>query len=214
MPKTTAKKITVKKNIQKSEDTVKPSKPLPLGIKIAIGCVGVLVILGIIIGAIGSVIFSKIGLNIGKKVIENRTGITVDEKNGVAIKDQKTGAEVNLGSGKIPSNFPKDFPIYPGAKVEGNISGSETAAQKGFWLILSTTDASDKVAAYYETNLPSNGWTIGSTMNVGASSTWEVTKNDLTGGVVIGSDDKTKGTSIVITLGTKETQPTVEPTQE
>lgn len=210
MAKTTVKKTTV----QKEASAVKPSKPLPLGIKIAIGCVGILVILGILVGVAGSVIFSKIGLNIMKKGIEKQTGITVNDK-GIAIKDQKTGEEVNLGSGKIPSDFPTDFPIYPGAKVEGNISGSaaETKTQKSFWLILSSTDDAAKVSSYYETNLPKNGWVVGSTMNIGASSTWEVTKNDLTGGLVIGSDDKTKGTSIVITLGAKEKQPTVEPTQ-
>jgi len=158
---------------------VKKSKPLPKIAIVAIVFVGILIVI--------SVIFSKFGLNFMKKVDETKTGV-----------------EITVGEGKISSGFPKDFPLYPGAKVEGNISGAENQAGKGFWLIMSTTDTSDKVTAFYETNLPKNGWTVGNTMNIGPSSTWEVTKGDTTGTVMVASDDTTKGTSIVITLAPKE----------
>ncbi len=192
------------------------SKPLPLGIKIAIGCVGILVVIGILIGLIGQAIFSKIGLNFMKKGIEQKTGISMDAAGkSMTIKDSKTGAEVNIGGeGKIPSGFPKDFPLYPGAKIEGNISGAENQAGKGFWLMLSTTDDAAKVSAYYETNLPKNGWTVGSTMNIGPSSTWEITKGNMGGAVIVGSDDKTKGTSIVISLSPKAAESTTAPSEE
>lgn len=189
-----------------TETSSKKSKPLPLGLKIVIGCVGILVVLGLILGTIGSVIFSKFGLNFMKKTVENKTGVTLDAQGKtMTIKDSKTGAEINVGEGKIPTGFPKDFPLYPGAKVEGNISGAQNQAGKGFWLIMSTADSTNKVTAFYETNLPKNGWTVGSTMNIGPSSTWEVTKGDITGSVIVATDDKTKGTSIVITLAPKET---------
>lgn len=185
-----------------SSEPVKKFKPLPLGIKILIGCVGLLVVLGIIMGAVGSVIFSKLGLNF----IKSKTGVSLDTQGKtMTIKDSKTGAEINVGEGKIPTGFPKDFPLYPGAKVEGNISGAQNQAGKGFWLIMTTADTTDKVTAFYETNLPKNGWTVASTMNIGPSSTWEVTKGDMTGSVIVATDDKTKGTSLVITLSPKET---------
>jgi len=186
-------------------EPVKKSKPLPMGIKILIGCVGLLVILGIILGTVGTVIFSKFGLNFAKKAIETKTGVSLDaEGKTMTIKDSKTGAEINVGEGKIPTGFPKDFPLYPSAKIEGNISGVENKAGKGFWLIMSTVDTTDKVTAFYEINLPKNGWTVGNTMNIGPSSTWEVTKGDTAGNVIVATDDKTKGTSIVITLSPKE----------
>jgi hypothetical protein len=190
---------------KKVETSVKTSKPLPMGIKILIGCVGLLIVLGIIMGTVGTVIFSKFGLNFAKKAIETKTGVTLDaEGKTMTIKDSKTGAEINIGEGKIPAGFPKDFPLYPGAKIEGNISGAENQAGKGFWLIMSTSDASDKVVAFYETNLPKNGWTVGNTMNIGSSSTWEVTKGDMTGNIIVGTDEEKEGTSIVITLAPKE----------
>ena len=158
-----------------------------MGIKILIGCVGLLVVLGIILGTVGSVIFSKFGLNFMKKAVETKTGV-----------------EINIGEGKISAGFPKDFPLYPSAKVSGNISGAQNQAGKGFWLIMTTVDTTDKVTAFYETNLPKSGWTVGNTMNIGPSSTWEVTKGDLSGVVIVATDEKTKGTSIVITLVPKE----------
>lgn len=204
----------IKTTPKKKVETVSPSKskPLPLGIKIAIGCVGILVIIGILIGVAGQLIFSKIGLNFMKKGIEQKTGITMDTAGkSMTIKDSKTGAEVNIGGeGKIPTGFPTDFPLYPGAKIEGNISGVESQAGKGFWLMLSSTDDAAKVTAYYETNLPKNGWTVGSTMNIGPSSTWEVTKGDIGGTVIVGADEKTSGTSIVISIAPKEAAPTEE----
>jgi len=199
-----ANKTATKKT--ETTTTVSKSKPLPVGIKIAIGCVGILVIIGILIGVAGQVIFSKIGLNFMKKGIEQKTGISMDTAGkSMTIKDKETGAEINIGTeGKIPADFPKDFPMYPNAKVEGNISGAENQAGKGFWLILSTTDDATKVTAFYEMNLPKNGWEIGSTMNIGTSATWEISKGDMGGGLIVGEDEEKKGASIVITLSPKE----------
>ena len=190
--------------MQKKE-TPKTSKPLPMGIKILIGCVGLLVILAIIMGSLGSVIFPKFVLYTTKKALEKTAGIKLDtEGKTMTIKDSKTGAEITVGEEKISSGFPKDFPLYPGAKVSGNISGAENKAGKGFWLIMTTVDTTDKVTAFYETNLPKSGWTVGNTMNIGTSSTWEVTKGDMTGAVIVAADEKEKGTSVVITLSPKE----------
>lgn len=202
-----ATKTAAKKKVEAVSPSATKSKPLPVGLKIVIGCVGLLVVIGILLGVVGQVIFSKIGLNFMKKGIETKTGISMDAAGkSMKIKDDKTGAEINIGTeGKIPADFPKDFPIYPGAKIEGNISGAENQAGKGFWLILSTTDEAAKVASFYEANFTKSGWTVGSTMNIGTSATWEVTKGSISGSVIVGSDDKTKGTSIVITLAPKET---------
>ena len=199
-------KTAVKKQTESVPSTPAKSKPLPVGINIAIGCVGSLVVIGILIGVAGQVIFSKIGLNFMKKGIEQKTGISMDTAGkNMTIKDDKTGAEINIGTeGKIPADFPKDFPLYPGAKVEGNISGAENKAGKGFWIILSTTDDATKVTAFYETSLSKNGWEVGSTMNIGSSATWEISKGNMGGGLIVGEDEEKKGASIVITLAPKE----------
>jgi len=205
-------KAAAKKQTESVPSTPSKSKPLPIGIKIAIGCVGILVIIGILIGVAGQVIFSKIGLTFMKKGIEQKTGISMDATGkNMTIKDDKTGAEINIGTeGKIPADFPKDFPMYPGAKVEGNISGAENKAGKGFWIILSTTDEAAKVTAFYEANLPKSGWEIGSTMNIGTSATWEISKGNMGGGLIVGEDEEKKGSSIVITLSPKEEETSEE----
>ncbi len=205
-------KTTPKKKTETVTSSPSKSKPLPTGLKIVIGCVGVLVIIGILIGVAGQVLFSKIGVNFMKKGIEQKSGISMDTAGkSMTIKDKETGAEINIGTeGKIPADFPKDFPIYPDANVEGNISGAENQAGKGFWLILSTTDEASKVTAFYETNLAKNGWEIGSTMNIGSSATWEISKGDMGGGLIVGEDEEKNGTSIVITLAPKEEEASEE----
>jgi len=185
------------------------SKPLPQGAKIAIGCVGILVIISILIGIAGRVIFSKFGFNFMKKAVETKTGVSMDASGKtMTIRDQKTGAEINVGQNKLPDGFPKDFPLYPNAQIAGNISGTENKAGKGYWVIMTSTDDAAKVTAFYDAELPKAGWTIDNTMDIGSSATRTVTKGSMTGTVIMGAEEKEKGTSIVITIAPKEATPT------
>ena len=65
-------------------------------------------------------------LSMTEKTVKDKDGnkVTIDENKGkVKIKDKtgETSAEFG-GSGKLPKGFPKDIPIYKGAKIETSIS--------------------------------------------------------------------------------------------
>lgn len=180
----------------------KGSNPL---VVVGIGCLVLLVVLGIV-GSIAMRFFAKrIGLGLLQGAIENRTGVKTnlqDVANGkMTFTDQKTGAQMDIGSGKIPDTFPKDFPLYPGVKVTSSLSGAQQGKSNGFWLTLSTADSQDKVVSFYESNLKSNGWTVTATYSAANTSTQTVSKGKMSGTVAITGGSSNKETDIVIILG-------------
>src|SRR5258706_15106199 len=176
----------------------KQTNPL---VYIGIGCFVVLVLLGIA-GTFIAKFFAK-GLISG--VIESKTGVKTnlkDIENGkMTFTDSKTGAKVDIGTGKVPDTFPKDFPVYPGAKVTSSLAGAASGKNNGFWLTLSTGDALDTVAMYYKNQLVANGWTIGSTYTAGDTVTETVTKGTWSGSLTLTQGGDKKETQIVIILG-------------
>src|SRR3989344_3507920 len=86
---------------------------------VGIGCLVLLVLLGV-----GSTIVTKffakqIGTGLVEKAIESKTGVKTNiedlEKGKMTFTDEKTGAKVDIGTNEVPDTFPKDFPLYPGA---------------------------------------------------------------------------------------------------
>ncbi len=55
---------------------------------------------------------------------------------------------------RLPADFPKDVPLYPGATVK---SAGQTAKEM---VILETPDTKEKPLAFYKTELPKNGWKL------------------------------------------------------
>ena len=60
----------------------------------------------------------------------------------------------------LPSNFPGNIPVFPGATATlgrgGNVDGSERSGVQ-----LSADASPTEVLSYYESELASNGWTVG-----------------------------------------------------
>jgi hypothetical protein len=191
----------------KTESTVQPKKKIPTIAIVGIGCLGLLMLVGIGISIAGRVIFSKFGANLVKQGIESKTGVKIDTsgKNGaLSLTDSKTGESVNIGDQKIPDNFPKDFPIYPGAKPSGSLSGNNQKEQsQGFWIVLQSNDNLDKVKSFYADALTKNGWTIDNTMTINDMSTYTVKKGNLSGGVTVSRGKDDKQTTITVTLATE-----------
>jgi hypothetical protein len=96
--------------------------------------------------------------------------VTVEQKGGDTSSMTFTGKDgktmtMNVGGGsKLPDNYPKDFPVYPDAKVMVAQSVSEKNAIN---LVLESGDAADKIADFYKKSLESNGWKIENTMASG-----------------------------------------------
>jgi hypothetical protein len=185
------------------EKTAKKGSKNPL-LFVGIGCLVLLVILGIVGSLLGNFIFKKAGTSFLESVIEKKTGVKTDisdlEKGKMTFTDEKTGAKVDIGTGKIPDTFPKDFPIYPGSQVLSVMSGSEKAGS-GFWVTLSSADSLDKVSEYYKAQLSANGWEAISNYSAGEMSTQTVQKGELQGSVSVTRGEDAKETQIVIMLG-------------
>jgi hypothetical protein len=120
---------------------------------------------------------------------EGKDAVTVDatEKGGVKVTSDKGSMVIQQGEGKTPDWAP----VYPGAKVEGNVAmqGGEGA---GGSFHFTTRDPADKVAAYYETALKNAG------LRVTSNTTRE--GGAVTGGMVMGEDEATKR-HVMVTLG-------------
>jgi hypothetical protein len=182
------------------------TKKMPVIAIVGIGCLGILLLLGIGLTVAGKVLLSKIGTNLIKQGVESKTGIKIDTNNksgSMSFTDSKTGETVNIGEQKIPDSFPKDFPIYPGAKSTGSLSGNNQKAQsQGFWIILSTPDSLNQVISFYSSNLAKNGWVIDNTTTLNEMNIYTVKKGTLSGGVTVNRGKDEKQTTITISLAT------------
>ena len=182
-------------------DSKKGTNPL---IFVGIGCLVLLVVFGVAGSFLVKFLAEKVGIGMLQSAIEKKTGVKTNlqdiEDGKMTFTDEKTGTKVDIGSGKIPDTFPKDFPVYPGAKVVSVLSGSEKGENSGFWITFSTPDSLDKVSQYYKSNLSKNGWE--STMNYSTeeSSTQTVSKGSMTGTVAATRTAEAKETDIMVVI--------------
>jgi len=122
--------------------------------------------------------------------------------NPVTSLQQKSGEEIVIGEGQLPANFPKDIPIYPGAKPAGSWT-SITKDEKGVLVTLETNDGKNKVVSFYSAELPKNGWTIETTTNTDEGVMYIIKKNTRTGWVTITAEKNGK-TTIGIVVGDQQ----------
>ena len=148
--------------------------------------------------------------------------VVIDDKGTKATVDTskarqgETEIEMETKEGKVkvsakegkPDNWPDDMPFYADAKVEAGTS--MTGSTEEMSVSLNTTDDFDKVAAWYESELKSQGWTTEiSTAQSGAGGAAKsqyigVTKDDRQGAVIISDAADGKGVIIVITITKKQ----------
>jgi hypothetical protein len=180
---------------------------------VGVGCLVLLVVLGIAGSIIMKFFAKRVGMGILSNVIESKTGVKTNisdlEQGKMTFTDNKTGEKVDIGTGKIPDTFPKEFPVYPGTKVTSSLSGAASGKNNGFWLTLSTADSVDKVSGWYKDQLAKNGWKIESNYTANDTMTEAVTKTGWSGSLAI-TGSSGKETQIVIILGQDTTTP--EPT--
>jgi hypothetical protein len=176
---------------------------------IGIGCFVLLVIAGVVSSIAMKFFAKKIGVGLLQSAIESKTGVKTNlgdiEKGKLSFTDDKTGAKVDIGSDKLPDTFPKDFPVYPGAKVTGVLSGTEKGKSTGAWVTFTTADTKDKVSAYYKANLASNGWSDLATYASGDTVTQSVQKGTMSGTVGITRASDATETQIIVMLGVDNT---------
>ncbi|MGE5528924.1 MAG: hypothetical protein ACM3X6_07265 [Patescibacteria group bacterium] len=121
-------------------------------------------------------------------------GVSVKERGGKFTIRGK-GGSLTVGAG-LPSNFPKDIPIYPRAKVEGTL-----ATEDGSMTTFASKDAPDKIFVYYQEELEGRGWTI-ETLDLGEVKSIGCQKGEREGSVSITKTDE--GSTIMISIGKKK----------
>jgi hypothetical protein len=119
---------------------------------------------GILIAAMA---LAACGQSEKKTTITTEDGKTVtisangnDAENGTATITTDDGDKVTFGSGPASGkNLPLGIPVYPGAEVKGNITGAGGDGKGGAMVIMTTSDAPDKVAAFYKAEAEKRGMT-------------------------------------------------------
>lgn len=143
----------------------------------------------------------KASTSLLRGVIENKTELKTNlediEKGNITFTDTKTGQTLNVGGEKLPDTFPKDFPIYPEAKIVSSVSSN------GLIVTFTASDGLNKVVPFYKNGLVESGWTITSSFDSDTLQTWVITKDSLQGSVSITTFERDPMT-IVVTLGEKE----------
>lgn len=192
---------------KKEEKSTAKKSTNPL-VFVGIGCLVLLVLLGIGSTIVMKFFANKIGTGIVEKAIESKTGVKTNiqdlEKGKMTFTDSKTGAKVDIGSNSVPDTFPKDFPLYPGAKVTSSLSGAQAGKSNGFWLTMTTPDTSEQVIAFYKTELEKNGWSVDSVFNANGMNTQGISKGTWKGSLSMGRSSSDSETQIVIILGEDE----------
>lgn len=169
-----------------------------------VGGVAILFIVSLIIGFL----VKKAGTTLFQGALENKTDVKTNlkdiEKGKITFTDTKTGQTVDIGGEKLPDAFPKDFPIYQGAKVVSSISNIQQG--KGNGLLVTFTIPSgqglSKVVPFYKSGLNTSGWTITSSFDSDTIQTWAIAKGTKEGSVSITSERDQM--TVVVTLGEKE----------
>jgi hypothetical protein len=124
------------------------------------------------------------------KTYSSRDGsVTVTEKGkdqaSVSISGKDGKATIDYNSGKPITDYPSDTPLYQ-AKSILDMKNAEKNTRS---VTLETTDAADKIADFYKTELASKGWESKATMNMGAMTMITANKGNRELVVQITSDD-------------------------
>ncbi|MBK6695613.1 MAG: hypothetical protein IPG50_25890 [Myxococcales bacterium] len=138
-------------------------------------------------------------------VIKSQTGenVEINAKDGKLTVQGKDGVATFGAGAKIPDDFPKSAPIYPGAKVQG-VMTSAGAQGSGAVVTLTTPDASEKVVAFYKAAASKGKKALlDMATPAGQMIAWQAA-DDAQISTVITTDPAAGGTQIVVTAGAKK----------
>jgi hypothetical protein len=140
----------------------------------------VIVVVLIILGIVGSLLSGLFAKKVAEKGVESvlskvtNGAVDIDTKNNSVTVKTDNGTTTTIGSQQLPSDFPTDIPVYPGATILGSVTGSAT--EGGVFVSLNTTDSMDDVKAFYDSKLAENGWTAEGTTTLGTIIHYSETK--------------------------------------
>jgi hypothetical protein len=84
-----------------------------------------------------------------------------DGENGTITFEGKDGeGKITFGDGAAGQPLPLGLPVYPGGTVKGTFTGSGGSGNVGGMATIVSTDAADKVVAYYKEQAQARGFAI------------------------------------------------------
>jgi len=137
-----------------------------------------------------------------EKSLEKQGGGQVSingEKGSISIVSD-AGSFVMGAGAKIPDDFPKAVPIYPGAKPAFAARSTDPKGKAAWSLQMETPDSKDQVVAYYKGHM--SGFTQATTADMGKSAmdVWQSPQLDVT--LIVGGENA-KTTSISLNAASK-----------
>lgn len=93
---------------------------------------------------------------------------------------------VSIGGGELPEGWPDSFPLPEGAELAGS------ASSPGNYVVWFSSEGSalEDLKAFFDDELPANGWTIESELDfgddAGSYSAYAISGNGYSGGVYVG----------------------------
>ena len=125
--------------------------------------------------------------------------VTVDKSSGQVTFEGKTkDGNVKVTASEtgvaLPEGFPKDVPIYTGAKVQ-----MASTQGKTMMVHLNLSAPVAEALKYYQDHLKEQGWEIESTMNMGEGSMVAAKKGDRKCSAVILKQDKGAMVQLAVT---------------
>lgn len=168
-------------------------------ITIVLVVVGVLVLLGIA-GSIASTFLLKKG---AESLIGAATGGAVEINTGSGdkadVKIKTKDGEITSGANqKMPADFPKSVPIYKAdAKLVNVMTFNTNEKGKTFALYYELKDSPDKVFAFYEKELVTNGWEIVTSATSNSSSTIIAKNESKSQDVYVSVAEDNKGVTVL-----------------
>jgi len=153
---------------------------------------GIIIVLGLIVG-VGCWFVGKKAVKTLQKEAEKVTEQLPEEVEVPGITPEEITEEIVEEEVTIHKEFPKDFPIYTGAKVEssGIYMGMLSVA-------LSTSDSASKVFKWYKDEIPKAGYEVSFEIDTTEGKTIGVEGKEYAGQIMITEEEER--TDITITL--------------
>ena len=102
----------------------------------------------------------------------------------------------------VPSDWPADLPVYPGATIGTSANINPDSTKPGMMLSMDTTDTPQQVSQFYAKTLRERGWTVDGTTDGGKYTAVMCTNADRMA-TVHATTKSEGGTSILIATGEK-----------
>lgn len=114
-----------------------------------------------IIMLIAALFVTIIGCDKAKKEEKKDTNNTKTQSSKIPIPEADKTAPMAQQDGKLPANFPDDFPIYAGATIDGKTSSYGTTENGLTYSVKWMAKAdSKKVLEFYKEDLHKNGYVV------------------------------------------------------